>query len=75
MKEANSAGELCEKMQEEEERIIMEGFTEAVHSKSWEWSNMSIAFPLAPSPVQQLLGGSKRWDWKSKQKRMLRALH
>lgn len=33
MREANSAGELCEKMQEEE-RMIMEGFIEAVHSES-----------------------------------------
>lgn len=57
MKEANSAGELCEKMQEEE-RMIMEGFTEAVHSKSWEWSGVNSISP-APSPVQQLLGGQQ----------------
>lgn len=34
MKEANSAGELCEKTQEEGKRMIKEGFTEAVLSKS-----------------------------------------
>lgn len=45
MEEANSAGEVCEKMQEEKGRIIMEDFTEAVHSKSWGWSSLSAAFP------------------------------
>lgn len=59
MKEANSAGELCEKTQEEGKRMITEGFTEAVHSKSWEWSGMSIAFPQPTLQCNSCLGAAR----------------
>lgn len=47
MGEANDfAPEVCEKIQEEDGRIILEGFTEVVYSKSW-WSCVSAASPIS----------------------------
>lgn len=47
MGEANDfAPEVCEKIQEEDGRIILEGFTEVVYSKSW-WSCVSAVSPIS----------------------------
>lgn len=63
MREANSAWEVCEKMQEEEVRIILEGFTETELSKGWRWSCVSAASP--PSPTQQPFGRQQEMKlWK-----------
>lgn len=52
MGEANFAREVCEKIQEEDGKIILEGFTEVICSKSW-WSLCQQHLPYA---TQQPLG-------------------
>lgn len=50
MGEANFAPEVFEKIQEEDSRITLEGFTEVVYSKSW-WSRVSAASPISNPAV------------------------